>query len=198
MALTSQAGMTFGSGLRVTDTGGGCISYATSPIGTDAEFTGPDFSMGYRFRKINTSTSGTSAVGIADVNGTFRRFWLQAEANSGANLIFCSLQIDATGGAQSDVVLAQISEDTDEHSVAVTYDGDGDTLLYIDGELVDEAATVPIDISGPADGTDVFSIWGSTSPGIEVYYVDNSWFHNTVISPGQVASIHTDGLAGDS
>jgi hypothetical protein len=153
--------------------------------------------MGMRFKKINTSTTGRARLGIVDTNGTERRFWLDVEGDSGANLIKCRLEIAADAGTANDVVLAQISEDTDEHSVAVTYDFDGDVNLYIDGELVDNTASPGIDVEGPADAGDAFSVWGSITPGGEVFYVDNAWFTDEVMGAEQVLSIHEDGLTGD-
>lgn len=197
MALL-QVPMTFGEGLRVTDTGGGCISYGRSPIGTDARFRGPDFSMGFRFKKINTTTSGSALIGVADSAGILRRFQLECEANSGLNLIYCRLNINVDAGTANDVVLAQIIEDTLEHSVAVTYDGDGDVNLYIDGQLVDVAPSPGLDLSSPAAAGDVFTIWGSRVPGVEIFYVDNVWFSDGIAGAAQVASLHASGLTGDS
>lgn len=191
MALVAVA-MDFGDGLRVTDTGGGCISFAETLIGTDNQFRGPDFSMGFRFRLINTSLSGTARIGMTDNLGEARRQYINVTASG--SLIGITAVLDTTACGFQIQHVWDIAEDTDEHSVWWTYDADGQSRLYVDGVEVDVFSALCSDISEPADTSDSFSIWGSTTPGIEVFYVDEAGYSDGILAAGVIADFHANGL----
>lgn len=198
MALTQVAG-DFGEALRVTDSVGGCISYGQSPTGTDPDFLGPQMSILFRFAKINSGNGvGRCSAGFSDEGGVDERAWLEVEANTpdtSSMRIMAKLNTTACGAVT--VHSYDMPKDTSWHSVAWTYDEAGDSVLYLDGAEVDSDTAPCSDISGPVDAGQVFTVWGSHTPGLEIFYVDNGAYSDEIVPAAQVQDIHDNGMAGD-
>lgn len=189
MALVPVA-MTCGQGTRFTDSFGGCNSYAYTTIGTDAHFRGPKFSIMYRLKLVNGSlTTGSCRVGVADVSGSATRYYLSVVISAG-NFEGLAVVDNLTCGFTIVHSLPVEVKTTTEHSIAWTYDQDGQSLLYWDGNLTD-STLAPCDDVSQATAGDIFQIAGATQfDGVEVFDIDRVMFANDVLPAAQILDIH--------
>lgn len=199
MALLGQSGMTFNQGLRCSDSVGGCISYGEAPVGTDTDFTDVTYTLLMRAKKINSGTTvGRCSVGFSDNIGTDKRTWMEVEANvpsTSQMQVRCKIH-----GFFSGVVTKHtynMTKDTNEHSFVWTHNPVGSSVLYVDGAPVDTQAGLNEPFP-PAAGTDKFTVWGSHSPGVEMFYADCVAYSTDALSAAQVLSYHNNGLPGDT
>ncbi len=180
--------MDCGQGTRFTDSFGGCNSFAFATIGTASEFRGPTFSMMYRFRLHTGSlTSGQGAFGVGPGGG---RCFLEV-AVSGSNFVV-SGKILSTGCGSVTVFSFTKPKNTTEHSVAWTYDANGDYHAYYDGVEQSTGASPCSDIANPSAITDILRIAGNTNfDGTEVLDVDRPMFSSDIAPASQILDIHT-------
>ena len=193
MALTSVA-MECGQGLRVTDSLGGCISWAYAVIGDDSRFQG-DFSLMVRFKLASSPGPDLVAavVGATDVNSVAAQFSLSIiNASSELPPLWLISGTVSTTLAGTITPVEHLPEaDSDEHSVAWTYDiSNTTTTLYYDGVEVDSAVTPILDLSTDGAASDRFTIKGSDTPGLECFYIDRVLFSDGIASAEQIAEIH--------
>lgn len=196
MSLANIAG-NHGKMLRVTDSLGGCISLAETIVGTAEDFAGPQASMGFQVKAINAVGGGggfNALTGLGDSGsaGAPSRFNITVTKNA-PDLTFTANINTATDGS-NEIATETIVLDTDPHSCALTYDEAGDFAFYVDGVEVASGA-VPCDDMG--EGAVVgtrFSVWGSSIPGAELFYVDDVWFSPGIAPASQILDIHENGL----
>jgi hypothetical protein len=190
MALVAVA-MTCGNGTRFTDSFGGCNSYAQATIGTNAIWLGPKFTILYRLDLINIGISSSGArVGVADVNGSARRFWLAVVV--GASFTITG-NLNTTACGSVTVFSFTKTKDTSEHSVAWTYDANGNWVSYWDGAQQSTGAAPCSNLSGPAAVDDVWQIAGTTDfGGNECFNIDRVFFADDVAPASQILDIHTN------
>lgn len=184
MGLESIDTMTFGDALRCT---AAVTDYSTGStvIGTDERFQTAEFSMGFRFKVVaqgftRTATISTprQALNVTSSGGDF-----------GITTTFDTTACDF--GIQNEY---EMVEDGDEHSVAWTYDGAGNSILYVDGAAVETVPAICDDFTGPVDETDVFRVAG-TNVASTGFDVDDVWFTNQVLSAQDISDIHDNGIA---
>jgi hypothetical protein len=190
MALTSVA-MTCGNGLRVTDSGGGCISWGYTVVGDDSRFQGPQFTLMFRFKLASSPGPDLVAaiVGITDASNVAKQFSLSV-INAAPDWLIGATVSTTLGGTVTPVEYLPVA-DSSEHSVAWTYDVTNSvTRLYYDGVEVDSAATPIADLGTDGAATDRFVIKGSDTPGLECFYIDRVMFSNEIVSADSIAEIH--------
>lgn len=199
MALVGVTGGTFGQGLRYTDSFGGCISFGEAPVGTDADFLGPLATILLRARKVNSGTFvGRCSAGFSDNLGGDKRMWLEVEANTpNTSSMQVRAKLNTTACGAITVHTYDLTKDTNEHSYAWTYNQAGNSVLYVDGTAVNTVAAPCADISGPSAATDKFTVWGSHTPGVEIYYTDNEGYSKEELSAAQMLDYHQNGFPGD-
>lgn len=184
MGLESIDTMSFGDALRCTASGAD-YSAASATIGTDERFQTAQFSMGFRFKIIAQGFTRSAiistprqALNVTGANGDF-----------GITTTFDTTACDF--GIQNEYEMA---EDGDEHSVAWTYDGSGDSILYVDGTAVETVSAICDDFTGPVDEADVFRVQG-TNVASTGFDVDDVWFTNQVLTAQNISDIHDNGIA---
>ena len=188
MALVAIA-LTCGDGTRFTDSSGGCNSFAYTTVGTSANYRGPKFTIMYRLKRHSgTPTIPGARVGMADVNGTARRFWLEVDPD-GVNFTIRG-KLDTTACGAVTVFSFTKTQDANEHSVAWSYDQAGIYRSYWDGVQQGTGASPCSDISNPAAAGDIFMIAGATNfGGVEIFDIDRVMFTNDLVSSSQIATI---------
>lgn len=186
--------MNCGNGTRFTDSFGGCNSFASTLVGTDARFRGPKFSIVYRLQLVSAGlTSGSCRVGISPGGGgasPIRQYLGVTVSGSTFHLLPI---LDTTACGFQIVTDVSKAKDTVEHSIAWTYDQAGSWALYWDGSQVGSGAAPCADISGPATVNDIFHIVGSTDfGGVEVFNIDRVMYANDVMLAAQILDIHNN------
>lgn len=185
MALQSVT-MTFGTGVRCSAELD-CFSTAVATIGTDARFRGTKFSMGFRFKLIAGGFHRIAAIATPHQSLSVIR------PSSDATLDIQALLTPASGDITQHSVLDALPENTSEHSVAWTYDADGNSVIYVDGSEVETEASFPIGPLDPATTEDKFSIQGTHVPSTG-FDVDEAWYANEVLDAAAIADIHANGV----
>ena len=181
--------MTFGGGVRCTSVGAGCFSTAVTTVGSDSRFYGPDFSMGFRFQIVAQGFPRRAVVSLPRFNLFVDR------ALGSAFFDLWGVLTPDSGNVTQHSILGAIAEDGDEHSVAWTFDGDGNSIIYYDGAVQETLAALGADLTtAETPPADVFRIKGTITDSTG-FDVDNVWYVNQVFSAAQITSIHTAGLS---
>lgn len=197
MALLNVAG-DYGEALRVTDSIGGCISFAQTPdaAGLDTELTGTEFSMGFAFRSITGAGGGsifTCQIGIGHFDG-LGPYALRIRVEKNDPDILVHFTINTTSCGEQTLHTETLSLTTDWHTAAITYKSDGNWIAYVDGvEVASDVAPCP-DLTEDFSSSTNFQIWGSTVPGAEIFYVDEAWCGPGTATAAEVLDINDNGL----